>query len=128
MTTITSPLNPAATQRVYTTLGKNICYILGETNDLLYFDRLRSELHLKPGCKELIETYETSLAKIKQQVFIHHEKLKREIEKWQGEYFCIHNCREPTLKNYKENAKVFEKYKKFTRAKKLLKHWNITVI
>lgn len=46
---------------VCTKQAKNISCILGPTNDVMHFDRLRSNLHSQPGCKELIEAYTNNL-------------------------------------------------------------------
>ena len=90
----------------------NVSHMLGETNKVMRFDKLRTNLR--------------NLAPIQTRVLAKHSTLKQQFKEWEWCFFAKHNCKEPNLEDIRNDKTAHDLYKTLRPCKQLLKHWNIT--
>ena len=114
------------TYQLKSTLAKNVSQVLGETNEVMRFDKLRTNLKTL-GTTQAKEDYEVALAAIQTRVLAKHATLKQQFKEWERCFFAKHKCKEPNLEKIRNDKTAHDLYKTLRLCKQLLKHWNITV-
>ena len=127
--TVLPPAPVASTVETYqlkSTLANNVSQVLGETKEVMRFDKLRTNLK-NLGTTQAKEDYEVALAAIQTRVLAKHSTLKQQFKEWERCFFAKHNCKEPNLEDTRNDKTAHDLYKTLRLCKQLLKHWNITV-
>ena len=126
--TVLPPAPVASTVETYqfkSTLAKNVSRVLGETNEVMRFDKLRTNFR-NLGTTQAKENYEVALAAIQTRVLAKHSTLKQQFKEWEWCFFAKHNCKEPNLEDIRNDKTAHDLYKTLRLCKQLLNHWNIT--
>ena len=83
--TVLPPAPVASTVETYqlkSTLANNVSQVLGETNEVMRFDKLRANLK-NLGTTQAKEDYEVALAAIQTRVLAKHSTLKQQFKEWE---------------------------------------------
>ena len=122
------PAKPATERyKLKSTIAKNVAKVLGETKEVMTFDKLRSQLRQNMENKSAQENYEASLAAVQTQVLAKHSSVKKQFKEWERWFFIENECNEPTLDDIRTDERGHDLYKSLRLCKQLLEHWNITV-
>ena len=108
------------------TLANNASQVLGERNEVMRFDKLRTNLK-NLGTTKAKEDCKVPLAAIQTRLLAKHSTLKQQFKEWERCFFAKHNCKEPNLEDIRNDKTAHDLYKTLRLYKQLLKHWNITV-
>lgn len=104
--------------------------MLGETNEVMKFDKLRTNLR-NLGTTLAKENYEVSLAAIQTRVLAKNSTLKQQFKEWKRCFFAKHNCNEPNLEDIRDGKtahdleavqatiEVLEHYSTFVKLRKI---------
>lgn len=117
----------AKSHKLQSTLAKNVCKVLGQTEEVTTLDKSRNKLRDNLNSKEAQENYEAALAAIQTQVLAKHSSIKRQFKEWETSFFTEHECTEPTTDDIRNDGRAHHLYKTLRLCKQLLQHWSITI-
>ncbi|KAK3737282.1 hypothetical protein QZH41_019809 [Actinostola sp. cb2023] len=100
--------------------------ILGHSDEVAEFDRLRYSLSQNPKSRYIIHRYETHLAKIQINVLKAVNQYQQEVKEWDKEFFQKNN-RIASEKDYSNCVEISKILCQLKVANKLLERWKITV-
>ena len=109
---------------ISTALGKNVSKVLGETELVFKFERLRQQWKSMPKNREIHEQYLDVLAEVETKVSSTHSELRSELKRWEKAYINRNHVA-PLFKNIQEHQEVLKEYKRYHLSKDFLSHWKI---
>lgn len=86
-------------------MGHGVKFVLGDTNDVLQFDKSRQKCKKWPNNKDYLESYKDSLAIIETRISRQQRKLKEQLQEWEREYFVKNNCKAASYADINANSK-----------------------
>lgn len=105
---------------------KALQIVLGQTSELVEFDKIKHSLNQNPKSRYLISRYENSVARIQVILLKEVKVLQNIIKDWDKDFFLTHD-RLPSNKEYANNNEISQYLKQYKVANKLLQQWGITV-
>jgi hypothetical protein len=117
---VTQGSSSANKEQWNTKLGSTLAYILGNTDDVIEFDRARKNAKNRRQDKFLLDNYMHKLAIIQTKVSKKKGELEKDIEDWEKNYF-ISNNNLPTYDNLVADSVMKDKLKQIETAKVIMK-------